>query len=266
MKRILKGLALDDYIHPEEKKFRLGAENFSLVQSALDLLNDVSVQLVRQITEGKWVELKASAAPEIFSDLDEVCTILDYPHRPKIFTRRERSFKIVVGGTDYMQMLIPDYVLNEYDAQMRRYLLGNAVSMFKSGHVQLSTISSVLCANSLTALVQLALLTYLRAADLTSDRGGLLACQNFSAAARCILLEAGLPLSELRYLSDEEIVDFSEKYILEMSYREVGDLISETATFFNRIVQAETPPHVRLSELLLWYRGGYEKVLSKGVR
>ena len=266
-KIILKGLALKDYIHPEEEKFRSGSESLSLAQKALDSLNDISIQLVRQITEGKWVELKAETAPEIFSLMEEVCIVLDFPRRPKIFTRHERSLKIIVGGTDYMQMLIPDYILKEYDPLMQRYLLGNAISMFKSGHVQLATISSVLCSNSLTALLQIALMTYLRAADLTSDRGGLLACQNFAAAAKCILVEAGIPFSELRYLSDDEILTLTEEYLLEMSYGEVGadSLLTEVTAFFSVISQDETPPYVRLKELLDWYRNGYEKVLSKGV-
>lgn len=265
-KIILKGLTPQDYIHPEEKIFHVGTESFSLVQLALDQLNDISVQLVRQITEGKWVELKPQTAPEIFAAMEEVCTILDFPKRPKIFTRHERNLKIIVGGTDYMQMLIPDYILEEYDSQMLRYMLGNAISMFKSGHVQLATISSVLCSNSLTGLLKLALISFLRAADLSSDRGGLLACQNFSAAARCILVEAGLPVGEVRYLSDEEISNLTQEYLSEMSFGvSEGDWLTETSAFFKRITQDETPPHVRLKELFDWYRNGYENVLLKGV-
>ena len=261
----LKGLTLADYLHPEEESFRLGADNIFLVRKALDILNDISVQLVRQITEGKWVELKPETAPDILKTVEEVCQTLDFPKRPKIFTRHERSTKIIVGGTDYMQMLIPDYVLNEYDADMKRYAFGNAISMFKAGHVQLANISSVLFSNSLTAPMQVALFTYLRAADLTSDRGGLLACQNFSAAARCILVEAGLSLTEMRYLNDEEILSLAEEYLQEISYGEVGmgDVLTETAAFWKRIDTDEAPPPVRLKELLNWYRDGYEKVLSK---
>lgn len=266
-KIIFKGLKLEDYIHPEEKNFCFGAENISLVQEGLDFLNDLSIQLVRQITEGKWVELKCETAPKIFKLLEEVCTILDFPYRPKIFTRHERSLKIIAGGTDYMQILIPDYILKEYSSKMQLYLIGNTISMFKSGHVQLATISSVLCDNSLTAPVRLALMAYLRAADLTSDRGGLLACQNFEAAARCILAETGFPVNELRYLNDSEILNLTEEYILEMSYAESGDsdLLTQFVALLKRVTQDETPPYIRLKELLSWYRSDYQKILFKGV-
>ena len=264
-KVIFTGLTPEDYMHPEEKNFRIKAGNLPLVQEGLNLLNDVSVQLVRQITEGKWVELKPTTAPEIFAILDETCTVLNFPRKPKIFTRHERSLKTIAGGTDHMQLLIPDYILEEYDPQMKSYLLGNAITMFKSGHVQLATINSVLCANTLTAAIQLALLTYLRAADLSSDRGGLLSCQNFAAAAKCILAETGLPISELRYLSDDEVFSLTEEYLREVSYGSGGDWLTDLSAFFKRVTQAEALPALRLKELFDWYNDGYQEILRKGV-
>ena len=76
---ILRGLETEDYIHPDEKKFRAdGLTNFSLAQKGLDILNDGSVQLLRQVTEGKWVEVKRQIAPDLFDALDEVREILDF--------------------------------------------------------------------------------------------------------------------------------------------------------------------------------------------
>lgn len=257
----LTGLSAQDYMHPEEKFFdKRNPGQVALVRKAFDFLNDAAVQFVRQITEGKWVEINAQTAPNVLDTIQEACRILDYPQLPKIYVRHERSMKIAVGGTDYAQMLIPDYILNEFDSDMQLFVFGNALSMFKGGHVQLATISSVLC-NAVPMPMILALQAYLRAADLSSDRGGLLCCQDFSAATRCILAETGLPLSELRFLNEAETLSLAENY-LEQATAESFDMITENAKFLLRISNECSPPAVRLKELLAWYRDGYEQILE----
>jgi hypothetical protein len=61
----------------------------------------VSIRFVRQITEGKWVEINRQTAPEVMDMVYDVCKILDYSKMPSLFVRHERSMRIVVGGTDY---------------------------------------------------------------------------------------------------------------------------------------------------------------------
>ena len=159
-------------------------------------------------------------------------------------------------------MLIPDYILNEFDLEMKLFAFGNSLAMFKGGHVRLATINSVMCGGVITAPVALAVQTYLRAADLSSDRAGLLCCQNFSAAARCIFAEIGMPLTELRFLDDEEILRLTEDY-LEKSQLATFDMLTENAKILKRITGEISPPAVRLRELLNWYRGDYKQVLSR---
>lgn len=264
MNRItLSGLTVEDYMHPDEKFFAdKNPGKLPLLRKGINLLNDLSVQFVRQITEGKWVELSQQTAPEVFDVAQEACRILNWSKVPRIFVRRERDLKITVGGTDYSQMLIPDYILTEFDRQMQLFALGNALSMFKGGHVQLATISSVLCGGMLTAPLRMTLMAYLRAADLSSDRGGLLCCQNFSAAARCILVETGMPMSELRFLDDDETLQFVENYLSEAEVTD-SDMLTENAKLYKRLVGDVSPAPIRLRELLTWYRGDYEKILAR---
>lgn len=263
-KIILRGLETNDYIHHEEKKFRADAlKNFTLVQKGLDMLNDGSVQLLRQITEGKWVEVTRQTAPDLFDVLDEVKEVLDFPHTPKIFVRHEWTFDISCGGTDYMQILLPDAVLNNFDRQMLTFMLGRGIGMFKSGNVRLNTICSVLIDNAATRPFQLALHVYIRAANLSNERAGLLACQDIAAAVKCLLCEAGFPLVELRCLSDEEILTFAKNYPDAMDYMQ-SDFLTDTAAFWTNLNSAISPVYLRVQELLNWYNdGGYDAVLTK---
>ena len=262
-KIVLKGLRHEDYIHPEEKFFNdKNPGKFSLIKQGMDFLNDVSIKFVRQITEGKWVEINRKTASDVFDVVYDVCKILDYPNMPRLFVRHEHSMHIIIGGTDYSQMLIPDYILNEFDLQMQYFVIGNAITMFKSNHVQLATICSVMCGGVMTAPVRLALQAYLRAADLSSDRGGLLSCQDFSAAARCILAEIGLPPSETRFLDEKEILALVENCLQEMSYGSFDNLMNAAAEY-KKVTGDQAPPAIRLQELFNWYRDGYADTLSE---
>ena len=261
-KIILKGLRHTDYIHPEEKFFdEKNPGKFVLINQGLDLLNDVSIKFLRQITEGKWIEINRSTGTNVFDIVNEVCKILDFPKIPRLFVRHERSTNVVVGGTDYSQILIPDYILNEFDLQMQYFVFGNAIAMFQAGHVQLSTISSVLCDGILATPIRLALHTYLRAADLSSDRCGLLCCQDLSAAVRCILAETGLPPSESRFLDEEETLQLAKNY-LQSTELDYFDSLMETAQFLKRVTSDKAPPPIRLRELLNWYYDGYRETLE----
>ena len=98
----LKGLTVEDYIHPNEKSFSdKNSANLLLVRKGLDIVNDLSVRLLRQITEGKWVELDCRTAPNIFYVVQEACKLLNYANVSKLFVRRERDLKITVGDTLY---------------------------------------------------------------------------------------------------------------------------------------------------------------------
>lgn len=262
-KIILHGLETADYIHPNEKNIQVdGLKDFALVQKGLDLLNDGSVQLLRQITEGKWVEVTPQIAPYLFDVLDEVKEVLDFPNTPKIFVRHEWTFDIDCGGTDYMQMLIPDVIINNFDRQMLSFMLGRSIGMFKSGNVRLSTICSVLIDNAVTRPFQLAFHVYIRAARLSNERAGLLACQNIAAALKCLLAEAGFPVNELRCLSDEEILKFAANYPEEMEYLP-RDFLTDAAASWKNLNSAIPPIYFRVQELLNWYQDGYNEVLKK---
>ena len=183
-KIVFTGLRSDDYIHPKDHAFVRGTEeSSSLVSKGLALLSASSVALMRRIVEGRYVEVTEPADPWLNGILKNTCRILDVSYAPRLFVTHERSTSASVGGDgpDSAQILMPDYILREYDEDMLYYVLGNAVAMLKGGHVLLATVCQVMVDTPLTRPFQMALEACLRAADLSSDRGGLLACQSYPA-------------------------------------------------------------------------------------
>lgn len=241
-KIFFRGLQTKDYAHPNEKFF---AERAGIDLEKLD----------GEVVQQTSTELNQQTAPEVFDAMREVCDILDYPNVPKVFVSHEPCAKVLVSRDN--EISITDSVVNEFDRQMKCFVFGSAVSMLKGGHSRLSTVNG----KNLSAATIMALQEYLRAVNLSDDRGGLLCCQNFTAAARCILAESGLSLNKLKLLRDGEILQLVENY-LQQAADIIFDRQSGMSSFFKPMSGNREPAPIRLRELLAWYRGGYQKFLS----
>ena len=240
-----RGLQTEDYAHPSEKIF---SERINL-----DKLADENFQ---QLDSG--TELNQQIAPEIFDNVQEVCDILDYPNMPKVFVRNDTCATVLVNGDN---ISITERFIKEFDKQMKKFFFGKAVSMIKGGQSRFTMIN---CQN-LSASTIMNLQAYLRAVNLSSDRGGLLCCQNFTAAAHCILVEEGLSLSYLKTLSGKEISQLAKNY-LEQANEITSERQSGAASLFKPISGNREPAPIRFTELLTWYFGDdYAKILSSAV-
>lgn len=258
-RKYLTGISPDDYIHPAEKKVRINSAE--IISKGLDVLNDLSVSLVRRITLGKHIHVTDKTAPVLYNIVKDVCRVLDYPHIPQVYICHQAAQTRFCAGTDQNQITLSDYILEQYDYDMLYFAIGNLISMFKSGHVKFVTVCSMMPPLPISKAFELPFYTYLRAADLSSDRGGLLACQSFPAAAKCILWDAGIPVSEMQKMNEDEIIRVSEACISAADTYS-PDWLECVAVGWEKLNMTSTPYAYRLKELLAWYRSGYAELLQ----
>lgn len=258
-KLMLKGVSSEDYIHPLEQKMRLTSD-MKLVSKGLDVLNDLSVSLIRRITLGKHIEVNRTTAPDLDALVRDVCDILDYPQVPRVYICHQAAQTLFCAGSEHVQITFSDYIWEQFDMDMLYFAFGNIISMLKAGHVRLATICSMMIPSTAAAVLEMPLRAYLRAADMSSDRGGLLACQNFSAAAKCILWDAGIPLSEMK--NDGDIIRLSRAYINAVDYLE-PDWLTQLSSTWKKLNMDSMPHAYRLRELLEWYENGYPALIAR---
>ncbi len=258
----LYGLSPSDYIHPAEQKYKLS--NSDAIDKGLDALSDLCVDIFKRIVLGKYIRVNAASAPREVGILKDVCRILDYPSVPSLFIRRSFDGNISAGGDKQAMILITDYIISHFDDDMLYYTFGNCVSMFKAGHIRLSSICSVMGNDPVMTPFKLPLQFYMRAADLSSDRGGLLACRNIGAALKCLLWESGMPLSELSGKTEEQLIRTANAYCEAMSNVRT-DNITSIASMWKKLNIPINPPVYRIQELIDWYSAadGYKAILSR---
>lgn len=258
---VLSGLKADDYISPEESSMLLSGD-MALVTKGLDMLNDLCVSLVQRLTLGRHIEITRETAPDLYHIIEDVCAILDYQPIPNVYVCHQPAQELFCAGTDRNQITFSDYLLEKFDEDMLYFAFGELIAMFKGGHTRLSTVCYLIPPTPEALPLKLPLLAYLRAADLSSDRGGLLACQSFAAAAKCILWDAGIPMSEMSEKNEDEIIQLAQDYVA--SVKAVSpELLGEIATSWKKWNMESMPHAYRLEKLLSWYQNGYDDIVAQ---
>lgn len=263
---VFKNLQVSEFIHEKEVTLSQSAMNSPEVKKLIGLVSDVNLKLNKTKIQGTYIQLTADMVPEVFGILEDVCHILDHPHVPELYMCKLMSATVIpcTAETDYI--VISDYVLECYDEEMLYFAFGNAITMIMAGHVKMTTAAAYMGCNIWTALPQMKFKEYLHAADATSDRGGLLACQSLSAAARCHFLELGLPPSVTRKLfgTDKEAAQYIEKYLKEVARKNDLDRgLTKLGEWWTNLNSFEAAANDMLLELYLWYRKDYPALLEK---
>lgn len=255
--------SLDDFLHPLEKKqWELDSNT---INKGLDALSDFSVAILKRLILGINVELTPETSPRAFSILLDVCKMLDYPTVPKLYICHHASQSLYCAGSDTAMIVLSDYILERFDDEMLYYAFGNMVSMLKAGHVRLVTVCNMMPPRPEAKIFELVLFRFLRAADLSSDRAGLLVSRSISAAIRCILWDAGIPFTDMQKLTEIETIKLAENFIRE-SELVSGGYLASFAGEWQRINMESMPNAVKLKELLQWYRNEYSDILNKRMK
>ena len=148
-RKILRGLKVSDFIHPEELVAKANALNNPMVRKYLDSAAELCTNIFDPITQGTFVKINENSEPILIRIVREVCEILDVSPTPDVYLCHLMYVNIVPYGSKVPYLVIPDYVLQYTDEDMLYYNIGNAVAMIKADHVELATIAAYLISNTL---------------------------------------------------------------------------------------------------------------------
>lgn len=267
---ILHGLKVSEFIHPDELRNKERAMNNSGVQRLLTTATDYCRELLDSFTQGTFVKINESCAPDFMKVVRDVCKILEV-EIPEVYICHLMSKDIMPIGTDQKSYLVvPDFVFKVFDNEMLYYNVGNAITMIKADHVGLTTLAAYMPGGSIfIEAPKMLFCAYLHAADATSDRGGLLASQSLAASVRSHFLELGIPPKESRKLftTDSEAENFIKKYLdsHEKILKRYNTIVTKAARQFQRMSYIEAPANKMLRELFTWYTDpkGYRAILAR---
>ncbi len=261
-----RGLEAAEFIHPDEMNLKSELTASKGYQSIVSKVSNLVTAYQFTNRVGVYTRLTRASAPALFEIMEDVLLILDVDCVPELYMFHSYSQTLLPCGTTEPYLVISDYIAAEADRDMLYYLFGNAIAMIKAGHVEITNITSCMPGNLWLTIPQIAIKRYLHIADATSDRGGLLACQSFSAAVRCHFLELGLPMDAVQrmFQEDDETAEYVSDYLRRVRMLNAEDsALTVLAEKWMNLNYIEAPANRMLSELYRWYRSDYPRLLQK---
>lgn len=209
----LLDLKIEDFAHPDDTAAMRSLTKIKALDKAMSAIEDKTYRLyLRMDTLGNCVRLTRDNAPDICAIVEDVCEILNYAPIPELYSTRSYKLDILPRGVDRPVLIIPDFILNRYDKALLYFDFGRAITRLKSGYMKFYTAALMIISVTdevpfVSETVKLSFANWLRKSELTADRGGLLACQNYRAAMSFLMNKAGMPVQENRNVQITEYVE-----------------------------------------------------------
>ncbi len=255
----LYNVSVDDFMHPDDRAAVQALQSVPAVDRLVSQMEEQSNQImVRMTTLGSCVHLTDMNAPHICGLVRNVCEIMGYDNMPEVFTRREYSLDVTPSGVDRPVIVIPDLALNTLDDDLLYFTVGRAITRFKSEYLKFYMVAQMMIMfgslfSVVSDVIKLPLANWMRKSELTADRGGLLACQNYKAAMRFLMAKAGMPLKETKDINIPDYIEASQ----------IKSLLVKAGKGAKTLVNEKGWANDRINGLFTWYAtGDYDNLLE----
>jgi Zn-dependent protease with chaperone function len=223
---------------------------------------------IRLLFQANAVRVGPTQFPKLWTTHVEVCTTFDWPGIPELYVSQTPVFNAGAYGVDHPFIVLHSAALELLDDDELRVLLAHELGHVISGHAFYRTIAAILLLVGASALpglagiallpVRLAFLEWSRKAELSSDRAGLLGCQDPISAQSLYMKMAG----GVRPPGMEGQLDLDSFMVQANEY--AGS--NEGLDLFYKVVSTLMLTHpmhtVRAAELQRWIAGGdYDRIL-----
>ncbi len=262
----LTGISSRAYEHPADRSALVALRKLSgfdtLLRKLFGLFNERAFRLTYLAGA---VRASERQFPHIFELVRDGSYVLDLPDVPEVYIAQNPLVNAMALGRDKPFIVINTGLVNLYDPEELRWVVGHELGHILSGHavyrtmllwlIQLaSRIAWTPIGLGLAAIIW-GLEEWFRKSELSCDRAGLLAGQDVDAARRALMkLAGGAQLSEL---NPDAFREQAHEY----------DAVPDLRDSILKILQLQGNTHpfavVRFAELDYWAtHGAYERILG----
>ncbi len=273
-RQTLTGLSSLPYEHPFDRQALISLEKIPGVSLFFNKINEYGIdRLLGFKFNAICLKVNERNFPDFYQAFVEACSLIDVSPIPELY---------LIHGTGYIKTLIigahkPMVIINmdglealNYEELL--YVFGHELGHIKSKHLLYHQTALILpglgkvIANSTLGLgglatngVEFALNQWVMMAKLTSDRSGLLACQDINVATSALIKLSGLPSKYINAAVVEEFIAQAHDF---------GGYNLDSLDKFTKMLSFMEPMHpwttLRTAELLKWIDSGeYQTLLNR---
>ena len=273
-RKTLTGLSSQTYEHPFDRQALISLEKMPGVSLLFKKINEYGIdRLLRFKFNAICMRVNSRNFPDLYQAFTEACNILDVDPVPELYLIHGTGYiKSLTIGAHKPMVIINVDGLKTLNYEELLYAFGHELGHIKSNHLLYHQTALILpglgkvIANSTLGLgglatngVEFALYQWVMMAKLTSDRSGLLACQDINVATSALIKLAGLPGEYINEAVVEEFLDQA---------RDFGGYNLDRLDKLTKMLSFMEPMHpwttLRTAELLKWIDSGEYQTLLTG--
>ena len=229
MKRtVISNLSSQEYEHPLDRIALENLKKVPLLPKIIDTVNVPYNTIIRAIHSGSYLRISDKQMPSIYKLMREACDILGVDE-PEFYVSSEANISAYTGCPDKPLVCISRYLLDIMDDNEIMFVIGHELAHIKSQHLIYSAVAQILrqglletilssipgaglVSGGATIALNYALFEWYQAGELTCDRGGYLACQDFKASCGALMKLAGSSQRYIKELSLDEFLNQAQNF------------------------------------------------------
>lgn len=267
------GLSIDAFIADTDLKALKGLQKVPLVPQLISKYHEVGIDRWMYCWNmGTSVRCGPSQYPTLYKILQECCLILDMPE-PELYISNNPFPNAFAGGIDRPYINVRSSMIDTLDDEGLYHLIGHELGHIKAGHIlYMSTARSLLSllelfgrrfvgiSDAAQIAVAAAFFEWMRQAEVTADRAGLLCAQQLDISTNANLHLTGGPNRLAHEANLDAFMDQARSY----SDMDFLDGVGKMIIFLNYGLFTTHPmPVHRVQQLERWFYGGeYDSILS----
>jgi len=272
-KKVLTGLKSDVYEHPFDRKALASLEKMPGVPLLMKKVNEYGIdRLLRLRCLGADFRVTSKNFPVLHLSLVEACRVLETPLPELYLCRGMGHIRTITIGVESPIVNVNLETYEWLSPEELVYVMGHEIAHIKSQHMLyhqmalvMPTIKSLINSATLglgglaASGMEVAFWNWLMMARFTSDRAGLLACQDVNIAVTTLMKLGGLPNEHLTPVVISEFLNQVEEFTSKEldNPDKLMKLLSFSESNSSWII-------VRAAELLKWVNSGeYEAVKTQ---
>ena len=184
----------ENYQHPEDLRMLHELDRMRHLQSmASDFLREVNEPVISGALTANGIKVSKIQFPEVYSCAEDIAAIFGVP-TPQVFIINDpipNAFIHGIGGLTFVG--VAHSLIEQLDPCGLRFIFGHEIGHIQCRHVLYTTMMQWLLGNTQRVprgdveQLLLTMFSWMRMAELSADRAGLLACGNSRSAFICLL-------------------------------------------------------------------------------
>ena len=264
MKNKLYQLSSYDFIHPSDKNAMNAIEKLPGFEKFTAFIHENTIEQYYNIyLKGGLIRLTEKNSPEILRIFRHVAEILEVSKFPDIYLQRSFRYENKIIGYANPVVLLATSCLENMPEDRIYFIAGRCMGGIKAGHNKMEFFSELITESGMgidvlkaaVNTLQIPLLQWRRKADLSRDRAGLLACQNYDEAMRMLMLYAGVTVGSENEI---KIEDFLQQAV---EFRNISGLVGKAGKYVQTLYKDSSWVIERAAELFNWYETGEYEIL-----